>query len=241
MENNINLPEKITRTIIRFDNLVLKISVKLKDENNTFHIETYFNEKTYITLNNPGYLIMEIPKHSDQIYDPSRSFLIGQGNIGSAVKAMKSVLKNIYTQEIFALQGNKVIVYEDMSKKYTEKVSIPRLNQNLLIRPAVIYDENEISYEGVNIYLNNSNNVASLSIEEFENLVYTLEKIDLFVYSQLLVNYVVSFYINKKEKIVTENTIPKSSMKAIEWNVKENKTSSNYRPKKEENIFEGLW
>lgn len=238
------LPEKITRTILRYPNLALKIQVKLKEETIATHNEFTIGDKKYINLNFNGYVTLELVKQNDQSFDMTKSFLIGMGNLGSVVKTMKKVLKNIYEQNIFALQNNKVIVYEDMAKKYTEQVTIPRIGQAIMIKPSVIYDENETSYEGVHIFINKVENVIPLSIEEFENLVYTLEKIDIFEYSQSLVNYYLAF-TNHHEKnldLFSNRKMYNSQIKKnIDWtSSSKEKTTSNFSTSKDEDIFEGL-
>jgi len=242
LETGGKLPEKLSRIILQYPSLILKLNVKIKNENSTFHNEFSFGDKKYINININSYLTLEVPKTTEnQDYDPSKSFLIGLGNIGNVVKKLKNVLNNIYKENIFAIQNNNVIAYEDMVKKYTEQITIPRLGQALLIKPAVIYDENETSYEGVNIYVNNSNNIISLSIDEYENFVYVLEHIDLFSYSQMLLNYFI-VYASNKDKINNFNMRKITYRnKTIDWNIENTgKVTSNYRKEEADDLFDEL-
>lgn len=236
------LPEKLTRTILQYPNLILKLHVKLKNENGIFHSEYSYGNNKYISINANGFLTLELPKDKDNNeYDPTKSFIIGTGNIGNVVTRMKKVLKNIYNEDIFAIKDNKVIIYNDMAKQYTEQITIPRLGQGLLIRPSVVYDENETTYEGVTIYVNNSNNAISLSIDEYENLIYILEKIDIVNISQLLLNYYMIHVMNaEKLKEVASGRVINQQIKSIDWGSSKPKTISNYRKEESNDIFEGL-
>ena len=154
------IPEKISRNILSYNNLVLKIHVRLKGDNGiTYHNNFNFMDKNYINLNPTVYLTLEMVKDKETVFDKSKGFLIGQGNIGSVSKLMETVLKDIYTKEIFAIKNNNVIIFEDMSKKYAKQITIPRMGQSILIKPAVIYDENETTYEGVHLFINKTRNL----------------------------------------------------------------------------------
>lgn len=235
------IADKINRVILQYQNMILKLHVKLKNDNGTFTNVFKFKDNEYIKLSIYGFITLELPKDKEtNEYDPSRSFFIGPGNIGTVVTRMKRLLNNIYKHEIFAIKNNIIISYEDMVKKYTEKVQIVNLSQALLLKPAVIYDENETSYEGVNIYVNNTSNIISLSIDEYENMVYVLEKIDIFTASQLLVNYYLTYLTNKTEldKLLVNQT--DFNRPQIDWGTSENKTISNYSNDEEPDIFEGI-
>lgn len=237
------LPEKISRVILRFTNMILKISININNENYKAYRETEYMGNLYVTMNLNPMLSLEMVKgkNEDTVFDRSNFFPIGQGNIGSIIKTMKKMLKSIYTQDIFAIQNNAVIMYEDMSRKFMERISIPRSGYQMILKPTVVYDDNDTSYEGVNIYLNKTDNVISLSIEEFENLVYTLEKIDLFTYSQMMFNsylLVNNNFDESKKLLSSKYNIP--SKPIIEWGNSKPKTSSNFRQIEEDNTFEGL-
>ena len=65
MEIGGKLPEKLSRTILQYPNLNLKLHVKLKNDNGIFHNEFAFGKNKYINLNINGYLTLEIPKNKD--------------------------------------------------------------------------------------------------------------------------------------------------------------------------------
>ena len=67
--------------------------------------------------------------------------------------------------------------------------------------PTVVVDINDgKSYEGVQLSINRDEIYAELTLDEFEAMVHILEKIDLFVYSQELLN----FYYGIKTKVEVE-------------------------------------
>lgn len=234
------LPEKLTRTILQYPTMILKLHVKLKNDMGMFHNEFSYGHNKYINIIANGYITLEVGKTKDkQDYDPTRSFMIGVGNIGNVVNGLKKVLNNICKHDIFAIQNKKIIAYDDMVKKYTEQIITPFINQALLVKPSVIYDENEISYEGVIIYVNNTNNMIQLSISEFENFVYVLEKIDIFSTSQLLLNYYMMSIICKDK--MTNNKKPNTQFKNIDWETDTKMiTTSNYNKNESDDIFKDL-
>ena len=179
-------PTKLFRTLFQTKELSLRIHVSLYNETyGGFNKEYPFGNKCSVKVEPGVFLTLEIRKEN-QIFDSSASILIGRGNLHMYKKLFNKVLKNIYNEAIFANKGNDVIIYNDMADKFSDKLVVPRLNTAVLIKPAVVYDENEVSYEGVNIYLNKSENVTSLYIDEFEELVNILNDIDLFLYTQVL-------------------------------------------------------
>lgn len=238
--NGSKLPHKIIRPLFQSKELSLRLHVVLyDDQNGGCQYEFKFGNKKYVRLDPSVYLTMDIRKENIE-YDRSSSVLIGRGNLHIYRKSFKQMLDNIYNEAIFANKGNTIISYQDMVDRFTEKIVIPKLNSVTLLRPAVVYDENEVSYEGVNIFINKNENMASLFIDEFETLVDILMSVDLVLYSQSLINYCVSVYddittISQPKQI--ENQLHQKRL--IDWNNTEPKTESNFR-KPTNNIFEGL-
>ena len=237
--NTGNKPYKIFRPLFQTKDLLLRIHVVLNDENNNAHEEYEFNKKIYTKINPKTFLTLEIKKQDEQ-FDPTASMLIGRGTQCIFEKAFDRLLANIYTNDIFANKGNTIIAYQDMVEKFSEKIMIPRSNTGVIITPAVIYDENDISYEGVTFFINRTSNTASLTISEFEEFVYTFKKIDLFSYSQLIMNYYASVYGAASQQPQTNNKQNHYANK-IDWSMpkQEPQTASNFR-KETDNIFSGI-
>lgn len=228
------IPNSLSRNILRFKGLTLRLQVRLiKDDGKVFHNEFTFGDKSYIKLEPVTYLILELDKINDE-FSPDRSVIIGQGNIHLYVKKMKELIKDIYNEKIFATKGNEIVLYSDMSRKFTKAIQVPGMNQSMMMVPAIVYDENEVSYEGVNLYFNKPENVIGLSIDEFEALSYTLEHIDLFTYSQVLINYISTY-----EKQATPQKIQSKQRTSIDW-TSNTKATANFRKEDNNDVMSSL-
>jgi len=196
--------DKISRTIFQpTKNLILKAHVKLSSEKEDVKENYYtiynFNGGNYLKINVFPFLTLEI---SDNEWSRDKTIMITQSNLFQIVKSFKKLLHNIYKGNVFAMNKNQeIIIYKDKVVEYTEKIYNLGYNQKMIISPAIVYDENDTSYEGVIIYMNTTNNFVTVQIDAFEALVYILEKIDLFVYSQGLLN----FYIALNENNIDEH------------------------------------
>ena len=222
-------PDKLTRTILQYPGMILKLHVNLK--NGKYHFHNNFSP-SILDININSFLTLEVPATKENAM--TKSFMIGNGNIGTVVKTMKQVLNSIYDEpKMFFKEDNKLFVNKDIACKHIGFVSIPRLNQALQIIPNVIIDEDETYYEGVHIFVNKGTNIISLAIDEFESLVYILEKSDITALSQLLLNYYISF--------ITDDTLKASKPYSGTTSIFLNKTTSNFRPVEEDSdIFNKL-
>lgn len=184
--------EKISRVIIRpTKELSLRMHVRLLRETDgrkeNFHKVVTYGSKNYLSLDIQGYLTLEL-KRDD--WSPDKWLRITQANIFHVIKGFKAMLNSIYTGDIFAVtKGKKTIMYKGKVNEHTQNLNNLGTNNWLRISPAIIYDENDISYEGVILYINKTENYVPLSIDEFESLLYALEKVDIFLYSQEILNY----------------------------------------------------
>lgn len=191
--------DKISRVVIQpVKNLVLKVHVKLTSEKDDVKENYYsiynFNGGNYLKINVFPFLTLEI---TDNEWSKDKTIMITQSNLFQVVKSFKRLLSNIYNGNVFAInKQEEIVIYKDKVNEYTEKIFNLGFNQRMIISPAIVYDENDTSYEGVVLYMNITDNFITIPIDCFEALVYTLEKIDLFVYSQELLN----FYMNLDNK-----------------------------------------
>lgn len=200
--------KKITRTILNVQrNLVLKLHVKLISEENgekhSFHNEYEYQGATYIRIDSMPFMTLDIID-KESVWSKDKSIMITPNNIVHIVRAMERLLDAIYGDEIFAVNAkDQVVIYKDKADEYTQRLFNIGMNQRLLIRPAKIYDHNEVEMEGVILIINTPDNVVELSIDAFESLVYNLKKIDMFTYSQLLLNY---FMLQNKFSVPKEKS-----------------------------------
>lgn len=214
--------------------MVLKLHVKLSTDNTSMHNEYEYGGNVYIKIEPQVYLTLECV---GETWSKDKCIIITQSNIYGIIQNMKKVIDSIYNEDIFANKpSGEIIAYKDMVEKFTRKISVYGTTQYIMLKPSVIYDENDISYEGVEMYLNKYDNRIEMTIELFEALYYTLSKIDLFQYSQLLINYFASY---KGGNINLNNPPQKISKPKVIFS--EEKTEATYRPNKDkDNLFSGL-
>jgi hypothetical protein len=239
-KSNIDI-DKISRIIIQpAKNLILKMHIKLLNENEgrkeNFHKLFISPEgNKYLKLDLQSFLTLEL--HDDN-WSKDKTIIIDQKNIYHLIKGLKKMVDNLYTNDIFVLNKNKqIVIYKDIVEKYTEKIYNLKNNQRIIIKPAIIFDENQISYEGVVIYINKTENYVELPIDAFESLYYALSKVDLFTYSQELLNYYISCI--KGEKIELKEVGFSDNKKAHPLLMEDNKeeVKGNLIKSEEENVF----
>lgn len=235
-------PIKITRNIISYGNLTVKLHIRVSGDKINFHNEFDYAGKRYLKLGNNVYLTMDINNKNDE-WDPSNGVMINQYNIFQVIKAMKKVIKNMYDKPLFGKRANgELVAYKDEIKKCIEQVNLIGTNGAILFEPGLVYDENDVSYEGINIHINKTGNVASIPFEIFEGICYSMEKIDLFTYSQTIMNYYTSYYKEDLNNLYNGQT-KNVERKSIDFNkpVKEKVESTFARNNKdEEMLFDGL-
>lgn len=200
--------QKISRIIIQpVANLILRIHVKLLKEKDgrveNFHNEFTFQGKTYLKLDFQSFLTLELIDNTE--WDKDKSIIINERNIIQIIKGFEKMLDSIYNGNIFAVNSkNEIVIYSDEAEKAVVRIYNLGNGNRMVLKPAKIYDENELSYEGVILYLNNNNNFVELPIDAFESLLYALKQTNIFVYSQALINY----YISAIKAGELENTKP---------------------------------
>lgn len=235
------IPKKITRVILNLKNLVVKLHVKVFDDTGGIHNEFGYNGSKYLKLDNVTFISLDMI--DGNTWSKDKSIIITQNNIYAVVTNMKKIINDIYNENIFANKSDgEIIAYKDMVEKFTRRFTLTGTNQQILLRPGVVYDENEVSYEGIQIYFNKFENKIDLTIDVFESLCYTLEQIDLFTYSQLLVNYYVSYYNKKYNELFNETKqIVQAKPKVQFTKPQEDTTESNFRKNTDKEVlFSGL-
>lgn len=198
--------------------LVIKINVSLIGDNNSPFVNQYArpdgSTQKSIVLNPNAFLTFE---YKEGTWTRDKSILVNELNLVKVVKGFRKMHNNIYNGGIFAQDKNgKVVIYQDRARECTEAIRLG--TQHMLLVPAIIEDDSGLTYEGIILYINNMSNYVELPIDYFEGIVRKLEKIDMFVYSQLLLNFYMNFDRNacsnsevkmipkKKEKITPPKT-----------------------------------
>lgn len=231
--------EKISRVIIQpVRNLQLRLHCKLVKENQgrkeNFHNEFKYGKSSYVKLDLQSFMTLEIIGDFGD-WDASKSLLIDQRNIYQITKGFEEMRDNLYKKDLFFMDKKKNIkIHSDLIDDNTVRIFNSQSNQRILLRPAVIMDDQDITYEGVIIYINKTENYVELPLDAFESLVYALEKVDMYLYSQLLLNYYVTM-CKEKEK----EDKPKAVVKSNVFESKpEPKTESNFvKEVKDEEFF----
>ena len=150
------------------------------------------------------------------------------------------MIRNIYEKDIFATSNGSIITYADEVQKSTITVNLPFSNSAFMIVPAVVYDDNGVSYEGANLFINNTSNSTGLTIEGLEALRDVISKVDFFLYSQSLVNYYIQYYKCSVDEPVATKPNWSKERKTINWN-KEPTTKATYVPDKTQKEFDELF
>lgn len=223
---------KISRELLNLGRkLVIKMNVNLIGENNSYFLNQYArpdgSSAKSISLTPNAFITFE---YKDGAWSKDKSILINELNLVKVVKGFRNMHKNIYNGGIFAQDRNgRVIIYNDRVRECTEAIRIGV--QHMLLVPAIIEDDGGLTYEGVILYLNNMQNFVELPIDWFEAIIRMLEKVDMFHYSQLLLNFYIS-YAKNIEEMNEVKFIPSKKDKA-----KQPKSGSLV---KDESLFDGL-
>lgn len=206
---------KISRELLNLGRkLVIKMNVQLVGENNSYFLNQYGrpdgSSAKSISLSPNAFITFE---YKDGTWSKDKSILINELNLVKVVKGFRNMHKNIYNGGIFAQDKNgRVIIYSDKARECTEAIRVGI--QHILLVPAIIEDDSGLTYEGVILYLNNMENFVELPIDWFEGMIRVLEKIDIFQYSQLLLNFYMAFTKNNDEKMNEVKIIPSKKSKA---------------------------
>jgi len=230
MEINVK-DKKISREILKLKNLLIKMNIKLINERNdgkisSFHSSYKVGDDNFISVDIQPFITLEIKDREG--WNKYKSIIITQKNIYQLIKGFKQLIDNIINGEIFAAKRNgEVIAYGDKIKENTVHIYNLGGTQKLQLQPGVIYDdEDDLTYEGAVAYFNKSDFYAQLTIDDIDAIYYTLNNIDMYAYSQSLLNYYVStlekmdvqpIEIRKKKKNpFLENSVPKEEIKSTQ-------------------------
>lgn len=242
--------EKVTRTIIQpTRNSRLRLHVKLlqEKEGRVENFHSLYRKETgegYLTVDIQSFMTFELVDRDG--WDMSKSIMITQRNIYQIIRGFDKLLKAFYEGEMFGVRENgDIFSYTDKVKENTLELFHLGANHRMIVRPAVIYDINEVTYEGVAIHLNRTENVIEMSITEFESLFYALKQANLFVYSQLMLNFFTSTLqeekielkeVKKEKKPTTTKTNKQHPM--LHSGPKEKVTQSGFNNQTDEDYFQ---
>lgn len=233
-------PEKIIRVLYTYNKLNVKLHVKiLSDKNEPLHVEYEYGKKKYVKLDNFAYLTIDMMEPGE--WDQSKSIMVTQYNIHTILSSINKVINSIYKSDIFAVKSNgDIVIYKDKAIAAKQQISLTAPNGAMLIEPTIVYDDNDVGYEGVNLYINKPDNIVQLPIHYLEALKYTLEKIDLFHYSQMLLNYFVSYYGKSDSYLFEKRRTVEKYKQHIAFDSPTEETSANFRRSNDDSVFLGF-
>lgn len=195
------MKKKITRVLLRYKNIVVKLHVRLT--NTKDNKEVSFHNKyvspmgdEYINLDINSFITVEFkdPAANSADWDPSRSILLTERNMIYMVKGLKLMTHILTEGKMFAIREKtkEVVMYSDIAKDNIVNVFNLGRSQRVSMEPAIIYDDEDLSYEGCILYINKTANGIEMTTDELMSLYYVLDKVDMFAYTQLMINYYVA-------------------------------------------------
>lgn len=195
---------KLSRTLFQTKNIRLRIHMYTTNETKgkvePFYRKFDFNGSDYMTLDIKSYFTLECLNGE---WSQDKSMYIDNKGLPHLKRCMKLMLKNLYEEaDMFSVtEYNTPVISSESIKKYTIPIYNLGYNQRLVLQPVVVYDENEVAYEGVSILFNKTVNYSDLTIDEFESLVDIVSDLNLFTYSQQLANFYMIYCatVNGKE------------------------------------------
>lgn len=180
----------IQRRITTIAGFKLSINVFFPEDNDHINdpVGAYVqNDKISFYMNYAAYLKLEFPRTADNLSTTDRlSLTISTSNKPLLVEKMQEFLDMFQKDDLFLLDDGKLIL--NSSKRDYINFTF---KDNVIIefRPTVISDKNNIAYEGAEFIINKEANYGLLSYREFKTLTKVIDDIDIFTYSQLLLNF----------------------------------------------------
>lgn len=240
--------QRISRVILQANrHLQLRIHVKLvKDRNGraeNFHNVANLDKGRYGTLDLQSFLTLDFTDKTSESHWQSKSIMITQRNIFQIVNGFEEMYKAICSNDIFAVnkRGESIIKDAEKAKESVKRIYNLGNNHRIVLSPAIIFDdETNQTFEGVVLYINKTDNAVELPIDAFEALYYALKQVDIFVYSQSLLNYYLAAVNVGLEELGIEvtNDAPAKKKSTKHILVDEEKVTSTV-PKKTD-VFSGL-
>ena len=185
--------KQISRTII--NKLTIKMmKITHKDDDSLFTDRMVpKNEKTdhYLNLNYFPMVVIDFIDRSIQ-WDRNMKIIMTSKNQHAILSGMKKMIKIIYDTDIYYLLDGKLKMYS-LEDKHVVKIFNAGNNNNIILMPSVVIDNDGKEYEGIRVMINKTMYSVDLSIDEFEALYFNLDRIDMFVYSQILLNYFITY------------------------------------------------
>jgi len=209
----IDVDKYITRTIANIGPLRLKMYVPLLQGKEDKPIITNWTREVNPNLTEHLYFVEGFACVSIDITDKNgidnglewkkRGLTMTPKTQHIFVKAFQDILKILYSGKIFYKENGHLKAY-GLQKDQIVQVFNAGTDNIFELHPAIIR-EDEDEYEGATLFINSTTNYVSLVLDELHALARILDKIDIFTYSQSLIN----MYLAYKEKAIGEKVVIK--------------------------------
>ena len=219
----VEVDKYITRTIATIGPLRFKMYVPLLQNNRGEKpIITNWAREVTVSLTEhlyfvEGFACVSIDIVSPQGKDSSLSWkkmglTMTQKTQHMYVEAFNKILRIISGNEVFYVDSDtgRLKLYQ-IDRNQIVQVTTAGDDNIFELRPAII-TEDEDEYVGAVIAINSTSNTAAMSIDEIRAIARLLDRIDIFTYSQGLIN----MYMLYKEKPIGENILVKKPTKLFE-------------------------
>lgn len=224
---------RVTRTVFRINKIICKINVPLVNDNSSYGnpVTVYKGLNNSLNLNLDFNPLLILSFSDKKEWSRSNSIILTHRNISHFCKGLRKMIKK-FDDDIYYYTSSKKLKLKAIDSSYL--VQINNLGENNVVElyPIVVNDKDLIEYEGVRICFNNDTNYADLSYDELVSLEEMVSRIDIFTYSQLLINYAMIVQQKVRVNEYRNNTISNNSQ------VLNSSVSS--KGFKKEGLFDGL-
>ena len=160
----------------------------------------------YMYLDYPAYVSIRFPAE----YGTRNNVLIVSiGTQQAFIDALKEMIEVFDRNDIFYLQGSILCMYPTPNDAIITK----KIGEHYIeLRPTIVEDiTNNTTYEGAELHLDRESIVVQLTYRELKALCRVVDRIDIPVLSQLLINYVGNKleYLNPEERKMRDEVINK--------------------------------
>ena len=180
----------ITRTLLNMYGFHLSITVLLPTDRNAI-TQVFHNNRNepiqdislYMTY--PAFLTLQLPSEYGKGFDKEKRLIINAQFQLAFIEALEKFIEIFKRDDVFYLSGGKLCMYQ---LKPEHIITVKLKDSYVEFRPSIVEYMNMV-YEGGEITLNHIGNSGQLTYQELKLLHFYLKKADLFMYSQLLLNY----------------------------------------------------
>jgi hypothetical protein len=210
--------ESIRRKIIKVAGFTLYINAWLPSDRDIVKINKH-SDTNSMTLEMMDVAFLNLVCPRTDYNDPYIHVTISAPNQGYFVDKMEEILDVLERDDIYYFESGVLKMFAPLPDDATVQFKIK--DDFIQFRPAIIsMSEGKITYEAIEITINKSAFTYYLSYTEFKTLKRAIDRTDIFMYSQLLLNFlgkktVMNIPVENKEdieratRIIEDNLLPK--------------------------------